>query len=295
MNRPKLIILCGIPGSGKTTYATKYISEHSNTVHLNSDNIRKELWGDEATQGDNSLIFSRMQNRAIDGLNFGYNVIYDATNMTRKDRAGIIAVCPKFAKIDCHIIWAPIETCIERDVERKRTVGKEVIDRMLKRFQAPYYDEGIDEIKVVLPENFDQDQYINDSMNAMKIPHDNPHHTLDVYEHCIEAYEYACKSDRYDLVHAEAAMIHDIGKPYTKSFINTKGELSDTAHYYGHQSIGAWMTYGMMIKDYTTSIDIAWLVSTHMAPFLNEKYYKNLPAYLKNSVDLLHEADLAAH
>ena len=295
MNRPKLILLCGIPGSGKTFYAERIKDSYSYIVHLSSDTIRKELYGDESIQGNPSEVFSLMQNRAIEFLNNGYDVIYDATNITRKDRASIIAKCPKFARIKCHIIWAPIEICIERDAARERTVGKEVIDRMLKRFQAPYYDEGIDEIKIVLPENFDQDQYINDSMNAMKITHDNPHHTFDVYEHCIEAYEHACKSDYYDLIHAEAAMIHDIGKPYTKSFINTKGELSDTAHYYGHQSIGAWMTYGMMIKDYTTSIDIAWLVSTHMAPFLNEKYYKNLPAYLKNSVDLLHEADLAAH
>ena len=293
MNRPKLIILCGIPGSGKTTYATKYISEHSNTVHLNSDNIRKELLGDEATQGDNNLIFSRMQNRAIDGLNFGYNVIYDATNMTRKDRAGIIAVCPKFAKIECHIIWAPIETCIERDVERKRTVGKEVIDRMLKRFQAPYYDEGIDEIEVILPENFNQQKYIDDSMNAMKIPHDNPHHTLDIYNHCESAYEYTVNNDMYDNTLAFAASLHDVGKPYVKSFVNTKGEPSDTAHYYQHQCVGAWMVYGLVVNN--IRVAVAWLVSTHMAPFLNEKYYKNLPAYLKNSVDLLHEADLAAH
>jgi predicted kinase len=89
-----------------------------------------------------------MQKRAVEALNNGRDVIYDATNITRKDREGIIAVCPKFVKIECHIVWAPIETCLERDANRDRTVGKEVIDRMLKRFQAVYYDEGVDEIKV---------------------------------------------------------------------------------------------------------------------------------------------------
>ena len=53
------------------------------------------------------------------------------------------------------------------------------------------------------------------------------------------------------------------------------------------------MIYGLVADE--IRIDVAWLVSTHMAPFLNEKYYKNLPSYLKNSVDLLHKADLAAH
>lgn len=60
MNRPTLIILCGSPGSGKTTYAEKYLSEHANTVYLSSDQIRKEMWGNESIQGDNNEIFGRM-------------------------------------------------------------------------------------------------------------------------------------------------------------------------------------------------------------------------------------------
>ena len=293
MNRPKLILLCGIPGSGKTFYAEKIKDNYSYIVHLSSDAIRKELYGDESIQGNPSEVFSLMQNRAIEFLNNGYDVIYDATNITRKDRASIIAKCPKVAHIECHIVWAPIEICIERDASRKRTVGKEVIDRMLKRFQAPYYDEGIDEIEVILPENFNQQKYIDDSMNAMKIPHDNPHHTLDIYNHCESAYEYTVNNDMYDNTLAFAASLHDVGKPYVKSFVNTKGEPSDTAHYYQHQCVGAWMVYGLVVNN--IRVAVAWLVSTHMAPFLNEKYYKNLPAYLKNSADLLHEADLAAH
>lgn len=92
---------------------------------------------------------------------------------------------------------------------------------------------------------------------------------------------------------ALAASFHDIGKPYVKTFIDAKGEPSDTAHYYGHQCVGAWMVYGLVVDN--IRVDIAWLVSTHMAPFLNEKYYRNLPSYLKTSIDLLHEADVAAH
>ena len=291
MTRPVLILLCGIPGSGKTTYAEKM--KNSYTYHLSSDAIRKELYGDENIQGNPSDVFALMQDRAIMLLNNGFDVIYDATNITRKDRASIITKCPMVAQIECHIIWAPIETCIKRDAARERTVGKEVIDRMLKRFQAPYYDEGIDKIKVIFPDEFDMQKYIYDSTEDMRIPHDNPHHTLDIFDHCESAYKYVVNNDMCDNIMALAASFHDIGKPYVKSFFNTKGEPSDTAHYYQHQCTGAWMVYGLIADE--IRVDVAWLVSTHMAPFLNEKYYKNLPAYLKNSVDLLHEADLAAH
>ena len=292
MDRPKLILLVGIPGSGKTTYAKNYIKSYLHTIHLSSDSIRAELYNDESIQGDPAEVFSLMQKRAIEALNNGQNVVYDATNITRKDRASIIGICPKFAKIEAHIVWQPIEVCIERDASRERTVGKRIIDRMLKRFQAPYYDEGIDEIKIIKPEIWNKSEYEDACFKAMNIPHDNPHHTLGVMDHCSEArrYLYNAKSC-YDSDLLLAASIHDVGKPYVKAFINSKGEPCEIAHYYQHQCVGAWVSYGF---NFVTP-RVAWLVSSHMEPFLNTKYYKNLPSFLKKDIDLLHEADLEAH
>ncbi len=291
MNRPKLILLVAPPGAGKTTYARKYVEETLNTIHLSSDAIRKELYGDESIQGNPADIFSLMQKRAVEALNDGHNVIYDATNITRKDRASIIGICPKFAKIEAHVVWAPIETCIERDASRERTVGKEVIDRMLKRFQAPFVDEGIDEIKIILPDGFNQPQYHIKCLSDMSIPHDNPHHQLDVINHCLAARRYLYNKDCYDDEMLNASLIHDIGKPYVKSFIDSKGNPCEHAHYFQHQCLGAWLSYGI---SYTTP-RVAWLISTHMDIFLNTKYYRNLPLFLQRDVDLIHEADLAAH
>lgn len=291
MNRPSLILLVGIPGSGKTTYAQTYMRKTPNAVHLSSDEIRKELYGDENIQGNPGDVFSLMQKRAIEALNNGRDVIYDATNITRKDRAGIIGVCPKFTKIECHIIWAPIEVCVERDAKRERTVGKEVIDRMLKRFQAPFFDEGLDVIKIIPPDNFNQTAYHNKCFNDMKIPHDNPHHTLDISEHCGEAAKYILGSDPLKVSMIAAAEMHDIGKPYVKAFVDSKGNSCDIAHYYQHQCVGAWLSYGCAWGNPY----VAWLISTHMEPFLNSKYYNNLPPFLKRDIDLLHEADLNAH
>lgn len=290
MNRPRLILLVGIPGSGKTTYAKELTEALSNAIHLSSDAIRAELYGDESIQGDPSEVFSLMQKRAIEALNEGHDVIYDATNITRKDRASIINICPKFARIECRIIWAPIEVCIERDSTRDRTVGKEVIDKMLKRFQAPYYDEGIDEIKIILPDKFNIIKYHDNVIFAMKIPHDNPHHTLDVYSHCMEAFEEVCCYSIDSDVRI-AALYHDIGKPYVKAFIDSKGNPCEYAHYYQHQCLSAWMSYGLP----NVTPDIAWLISVHMDVYLNTKYYNKLPQWLKKDVDILHEADISAH
>ena len=291
------MLMIGPPGSGKTTFAESYISTRPNTIHLSSDKIRKELWVDEATQGDNNEVFSLMQSRAIEALNNGSDVIYDSTAMTRKDRAGIINMCHKFAIVEAIVMWAPIEVCIERDAARERTVGKEVIDRMLKRFQAPYYDEGFDEINILIPDGFDKFEYTKNVIQSLKIPHDNPHHEYDVDKHCMTAGCYIYNNDPTDYILWMAATYHDIGKAYTKEFVDGKGNPSEHAHYYQHQCIGAWQSYGMTMPDekQSTIIDVAWLISVHMDAYLNTKYYNKLPAYLKQKVDLLHEADRNAH
>lgn len=292
MNKPRLIIICGLPASGKTSRAKK-LASNPNYKHLSSDAIRYELYNNCEIQKDHARVFEIMRDRAIDYLNKGYSVIYDATNITRKARAAIISVAPKFASIECVLMWKDIESCKRDDATREHSVGEAVIDRMVKQFQAPFYDEGFDFIDIVKPDKYFGeygDEYAHDIMSAMKIPHDNPNHSNNVLKHCSEAHRYISKKETgYEVKFA--ALIHDIGKPYVKSFTDRRGNTTEVAHYYQHQCVGAWMSYGF---NYTTPY-IAWLVSAHMDVFLNTKYYRNLPEFLKKDLELLHEADLAGH
>ena len=293
--RPTFTIVVGPPGSGKSRRAKELVEVEEFTKVFSSDEIREELTGDANCQSVNEEVFKLMKERTLQAINDGYSVIYDATNVTRKSRASILELIPKYVHKRCIICWAPIDVCIERDSLRERTVGKAVIDKMLTRFEAPFYDEGFDEITVYIdgihynPEHYELQMY-----EAMKIPHDNPHHTLDIYDHCNRC--GGSLTTRGDTPHfvAYAGFMHDVGKPYVKAFKDRNGNDTDIAHYYGHQGVGAWMIYG--IDDKTESmVTIAWLVSTHMAPFINLKYYNSLPPMYKKWIDLLHNADVEAH
>lgn len=309
----KLIILCGLPGSGKSYYAKEFkaiddVFYEGNTVIHSSDAIREELFGDPSFQGDNAKVFELMHNRVREDLKAGKTVIYDATNITRKARRGAIKLAhPTNDTIECHVIWAEPEECLRRDSMRDRKVGPEVIDKMLRRWQSPWLDEGFDEVKVILNQiDFDQVKYIASKGSDLHIAHDNPHHTLGVWEHCVEAHaniieravkDNIVKYDEYNKL-ATAAYWHDIGKPYTKFF--KPGE--DTAHYYDHHCVGGYLSYGLFLRPQFMSDEeisniclISWVITNHMEPFFNSSYYKTLYPEWKWYIDTIHEADVNAH
>lgn len=314
----KLIILVGPPGCGKSTYgqtlcdlASAFESGESYVIH-SSDAIRKELFGNEASQEDNNRVFQIMHKRVKADLAAGKNVIYDATNVTRKSRRAAINLASKNDIVECHIVWAPIITCRKRDANRERTVGPDVINKFIRRWQSPWYDEGFDNIVLhCSDENFDQAFFISRMTRNMMIPHDNPHHSVGVLEHCELAHQYMIENP--DIINDEefealksAAYWHDIGKPLTKGYKNKPGtdEIDySIAHYYDHQAVGGYLSYGLFLyEDYSLKCTraeyacfVSWLISTHMEPFFESKYYKQLDQKLKRYVDILHKADLEAH
>ena len=294
---PKLEILIGLPGSGKSTYAMEKHKANRNSVYLSSDNIRGELYGNESIQGSPAEVFALMQSRAIEALKSGRDVFYDATNLTRKDRAGILTATPRYVYKQATVVFTPYEMCIERDTLRERSVGKEIIDKMIRRFQPPFYDEGFDFIHVY--QNYSDEEYeqflgkYGSLLERMMIPHENPHHSLPVWKHCQEAEQYAKDhffKERFGNELTSAARLHDCGKYIVKDFHDSKGNPSECAHYYQHQCTSAWQCMEKTFNGF-----VIWLVGTHMDPFLDTKYYRNLDPWMKDAVDILHEADLAAH
>lgn len=145
---PKFIMLCGIPGSGKSTYCNKY-KNNKDYVIISSDSIREEL-GDINDQSKNTEVFQIVHDRTKDALKNGYNVIQDCTSLNRKKR---IAFLRQIQDIPCEkicVLFAtPIEICKANNANRERKVPEEVIDRMIKNFEVPAYCEGWNDIQIV--------------------------------------------------------------------------------------------------------------------------------------------------
>ena len=147
-----LIVLCGIPASGKTSF-THWGFEKDVKV-ISTDKIRGELFGDESIQRNPRLVFDTAYNRIANALQKNENVIFDATNLTIKDRKEIFKrFSPNVHEIIAVYFNTPLEVCLERNAKRERKVPEDVIRRMHDRIQEPTTEEGFSLTYKVYPNN----------------------------------------------------------------------------------------------------------------------------------------------
>lgn len=301
----KLFLMIGLPASGKSTLAEQ-ISKSEDAEIVSSDNIRKELYGDENIQGDNNKVFRILQERIINGLKNNKNMIYDATNISYKTRMAFLQRLNKLEVEKIAVMVAtPYEDCLIRNAQRERKVPEEVIKRMYNNFYVPQYFEGFDDIQI---------KYTNDYMfffsDLEDIKQDNPHHSLTVLEHCKKTEEILQKDNkRLSIPINFAGRLHDIGKLKTKTFINAKGETTDIAHYYNHEKVSAY--YSLFYINLRSRVEVMLdkefvletikLIQWHMLPWTKmsekteQKYKKLLGEIFWNDLMILHKADEEAH
>ena len=116
----ELVMLVGIPGSGKSTFSGEY-EERGYRIH-SSDQIRREMYGSEEIQGKSSEVFELLGQRVRKDLAAGRSCVIDATNLSRKRRTAMLGSVAKYAgRKTCVIVLATPSVCVERNAARNRT------------------------------------------------------------------------------------------------------------------------------------------------------------------------------
>lgn len=152
-SNPRFVMLVGIAGSGKSTYAVRFCecfcARSERATIFSSDDLREEYYGDAAIQGDHTVIFKEMNTRTLNHLAQGYTAIYDATNLSAKRRIELLKeVRAVNSNTNCICIFFQVSprVCINRQELRDRVVPEDVIKRQYHQMDVPSYGEGWDKI-----------------------------------------------------------------------------------------------------------------------------------------------------
>ena len=279
MNIPQLYIMVGLSASGKSSISKK-IAKEKDCVIVSSDAIRGEICeGGVIDQSKNDVVFKIFYQRVKKNLKDGKNVIADATNITIKARHRLLEYvknipCEKIA----YVIPKHIDQCLKDNIYKEYPVPNYLIQKQMMNFQVPFIEEGFDKIVIHPFENkYVNDVFITDCYEKMKgYDQKNPHHTMELDEHCKFAYDkFIMMEDYVGTEYAFAARIHDIGKVFTQTF-----DENGIAHYYQHENVGCYYLLSNLdnIKRNTNYSDeellnILFLVNYHMIPmfFDNDK------------------------
>jgi predicted kinase len=142
----RIVVLVGLPGSGKSTYL-----EQLGVVGLSSDAIRQLLADDVSDQTIHARVFATLRFLLRQRLALARPVTYiDATNLTPKERRPYIRIGAAFGcDVEALFFDAPLSLCRERNARRARVVPDEALAKMQQRLVAPSTAEGFTRVTLV--------------------------------------------------------------------------------------------------------------------------------------------------
>ena len=149
-----VIILCGIPGSGKSTFARKYVEKHDKScVILSMDALRKRLPDGTLDQSDNKAVYQKYVENYRECLRNGQNVILDATNALAKGRRSLLSMIQEECCDTAHLVEkiaiefdADVKDAIKnnKNEDRDHVTPDEYIIKASVRRSSPSNKEGFD-------------------------------------------------------------------------------------------------------------------------------------------------------
>lgn len=132
----KLLMLKGLPASGKTSFAKELVKK--GWVRTNKDEIRQLLHGGKWSQNNEKEVVTVRDLIVSDALSRGRDVVVDDTNFHPSHENKLRALATEFkAEFETKFFECDVDVCIERDLKREESVGEKVIRKMWRENIVP--------------------------------------------------------------------------------------------------------------------------------------------------------------
>lgn len=155
---PELIMLIGVPASGKSTWVKKNFDPMQYNL-LSTDNYiesvaeKEGITYNEAFKDHIKKATDNMNKMAKDAFSNNRNVIWDQTNLSKKSRKAKLAMVPSRYKKRAVFFVTPNEQEHMRRLDSRpgKSIPKHIIKTMIDVIEFPSLSEGFDEIDTVQP------------------------------------------------------------------------------------------------------------------------------------------------
>lgn len=132
-----IFVLCGLPGSGKTTLS-KQLSQQYNARICCYDDCEKDYVNRTYAPFYSFICKQKEENE---------NIIIDNINLTIKSRMELLEILKIFSdKKILIILTTSLDQCISRAKQRERITPEFIIRALNSQYQSPSLDEGWDDI-----------------------------------------------------------------------------------------------------------------------------------------------------
>lgn len=134
----KIIMLRGLPASGKTSWAKEFVKTNPGFKRLNKDDMREMLDAGEWSHKHEAFILKIRDLFIIEALKEKVSVIIDDTNYHTKHEARLRQLATQYkADFEIKDFDTSLEECLKRDLARPKSVGEAVIRDMYKKYVQP--------------------------------------------------------------------------------------------------------------------------------------------------------------
>lgn len=158
MSNPSLYMLVGLPASGKTTWAMKFIDSNPSAIYLSTDKIIEDIGISRGYSTYNEAFanvkFDEAQKEFNRLLKEAYlnekTIVWDQTNLSKKSRMNKLKAVPKsytkYAVVFNIAEEKRVEYANKRFEETGKHISHDIAENMKKDMDTFFIEEGFTQI-----------------------------------------------------------------------------------------------------------------------------------------------------